>query len=120
MLQRLFVSHHPEEAARTLHQLLELHTLFASRDLIDQKVPDSGLALLIQHGLYDPTGPGGGRLTRLGSRVLDALRRESANNYQELATRSEGSARDFEAGYMVSPSGLGGYRGAASAAVLIA
>lgn len=80
----------PEEAARTLRDLLALCPLFEHREAFERLIPDSGLQYLVLYtlGHFDLTEHGGSVggcwLTDHGKAVLDALNREAEDGFEAL------------------------------------
>jgi len=80
----------PEDAAKTLLDILDMHPLYQGREKFEKLVPDDGLQYVLLYALDHITekrparegwfehgrGIGGQWLTPEGERVRDALRRE--------------------------------------------
>lgn len=80
----------PALAARTLRDLLTLHPLYDNRPAFEKLIPDEGLQYLILYTLdrFDLTEHGGtiggAWLTDKGRAVLQALNRDSGDDFATL------------------------------------
>lgn len=84
----------PTAATTRLRDILKLHPLYNHRDEFEALVPDNGLQYLLLYTLhhFDLTEHGGtvggAWLTDKGKAVLEALNRESVDDFQELLEQS--------------------------------
>lgn len=84
----------PEAAAKRLRDLLALHPLFDHRAEFEQLVPDAGLQELVLYtldhfALTEHGGSiGGSWLTDTGTDVLEALNRETSDDFHALMEMS--------------------------------